>query len=160
MLDYDPILGTFHWTHHESVYINVRGKPTGTSGCKGHRQIRINHKVYKAHHVAWVITHGYWPIEVDHRNTIRSDNRLDNLREATRQQNQSNRSLSKNNSSGFKGVIPRNNGNYEAKIIVNGKYTYLGTFEDPVLAAEAYDKAAVQHFGEFARTNKQLGLIN
>lgn len=158
-IDYNPQTGLFFWTHHESVYVNVRGKQTATSGVKGHLKIRFQDREYKAHHVAWVIMKGYWPVEVDHENNNRSDNRWSNLREATRQQNQMNRVLSKNSTSGFKGVVARKYGGFEAKIIVSKKYIYLGKFNDPVEAARAYDTAAVKHFGVFAKTNKMLGLI-
>lgn len=158
-INYDPITGLFFWTYHKSVYINVRGKQTATSGVKGHLKIRFKDREYKAHHIAWVIMTGHWPIEVDHENNNRGDNRWINLREATRQQNQMNRVLSKNSTSGFKGVVARKHGGFEAKIIVHKKYIYLGKFSDPIEAAQAYDAAALQHFGVFAKTNKMLGLI-
>lgn len=158
-ISYDPLTGSFCWTHHASVYVNVRGKPTATSGVKGHRQIKFMDQQLKAHHVAWCITHGYWPIEIDHENGIRDDNRIANLREATRLENQRNRLVSANSTTGFKGVSKRRYGGYEAMIQVHGKKQYLGKFLDPKDAARAYDQAALRLFGKFAKTNQEMGLL-
>lgn len=152
-IDYDPINGTFRWTHHESVYLNVRGKVTAKSGNKGHRKLRYNNVEYRAHHVAWLIVYGYWPDRLDHKNNIRHDNRISNLREASHQQNQMNRVISKNNTSGYKGVATRKNG-FEAKLIVNKRYIHLGKFTCAREAALVYDAAALKYHGKF-RQNQQ-----
>lgn len=94
---------------------------------------------------------------VDHINHNGLDNRRSNLRLATYKQNAANSRLSSNNTSGYKGVSLRKDiGKYSAKIRVDGKLLHLGYFQKPEEAAEVYDKAAILHFGEFARTNKQL----
>ena len=160
VFNYDPIEGSFYWTHHKNVYINVRGKRTATALCNGHCHIRFKGRTYKAHHIAWCIVTGSWPInQIDHKDNNRSNNIFTNLREATHHQNMMNRYTAKNNTSGYKGVIKRRYGGYEAVIQWKGKKVYLGKFLDPVEAAIAYDVASLHHFGEFAKTNKQLGLI-
>ena len=68
----------------------------------------------------------------------------------------SNRGLSKQNKSGYKGVRKEKNGKFMARITVDGKSIHLGTFATADKAAEAYDSAALTHFGEFALTNKTL----
>jgi hypothetical protein len=89
--------------------------------------------------------------QVDHINGDRLDNRRENLRLATRSQNQAN-SLNPRNSSGFRGVSPRN-GRWVAQTKHLGRYYSLGTFDNPEDAARAYDKAAVRLHGQFARLN-------
>jgi HNH endonuclease/AP2 domain len=97
---------------------------------------------------------------VDHKNHNSLDNRRDNLRICTNSQNQANRRLSWCNKSGFKGVSwcePR--AGWRAVLRINGRQKYLGIFETATKAALAYDGAAIDHFGDFALTNKKLGLI-
>jgi hypothetical protein len=91
---------------------------------------------------------------VDHRHGNTLDNRRENLRVCTGQQNGWNRSADRRSRTGFKGVhyfAPM--GKWQAHIRVNNRKMHLGyhaTVED---AAKAYDAAAVKHFGEFAKTN-------
>jgi len=97
-----------------------------------------------------------WP-RVDHKNSDGLDNRRANLRLATQSQNIANarRSLG---SSQFRGVHfqPRY-GNWMARITVRGVKHYLGVFPDGAEAARAYDAAAIEMFGEFARPNFPQG---
>jgi len=95
---------------------------------------------------------------VDHINGNGLDNRKSNLRVATQKQNSRNQKLSAANTSGFKGVYwhPLSQ-RWSAKIKVNGKVVSLGTHADPKDAAAAYNTAAKQYFGEFARLNPDVG---
>lgn len=92
--------------------------------------------------------------QTDHINLDGLDNRRANLRICTPSENKQNMEAQSNNKSGFKGVdwVERD-GKWRASIRVNGKRIYLGHFDDPVVAACAYDAAAVKYFGEFARGN-------
>jgi hypothetical protein len=98
---------------------------------------------------------------IDHKNGNKLDCRRDNLRAATRQENNRN----KNKHWGgvkFKGVSKsRSKKNpYRANITINRRTIALGMFPTAEQAAIAYDTAAIENFGEFAKTNKMLGLIN
>lgn len=92
--------------------------------------------------------------QVDHINANRLDNRRSNLRLCTAQQNTQNKLKSRFSRSKYKGVQPAKYGSrWKAFIAINKVYTYLGTFDTELDAALAYDAAAREHFGEFARLN-------
>lgn len=97
---------------------------------------------------------GEWPPqEVDHHDNDGWNNRWDNLRLATRSQNQANTRRYKSNSSGKKGVF-RNGGEarpWRAQIQKDGKKISLGYFETIEAASEAFAAAATAQHGEFAR---------
>jgi hypothetical protein len=97
--------------------------------------------------------------DVDHINGNTLDNRKSNLRLCTKHENQRNRRLGKNNTSGFKGVTKSRKESWKANIYIHGRQTYLGSFSTPELAALAYDEAANKHYGDFAKTNMDLGLL-
>lgn len=98
--------------------------------------------------------------EVDHKNGNTLDNRIENLRMCHHWQNGGNRKLNKNASSGFKGITwHEKTGKWMAQITCQGKRRHIGLFSNRLEAARAYDSAAVELFGEFASTNKMLGLI-
>jgi len=81
---------------------------------------------------------------VDHCNGVKTDNTKNNLRTVTETQNQQNRGMQKNNTTGFKGVtLHKKAGKYIAHIGINGKTKYLGLFDCPIKASEAYEAAAI-----------------
>lgn len=87
-------------------------------------------------------------IQGDHRNGDSLDNQRFNLRAATNQQNAFNVGKFRNNTSGFKGVSFAR-GKWHARIQMNGRSKFLGSFDSPVSAAMAYKAAAQQLHGEF-----------
>lgn len=89
----------------------------------------------------------------DHVNGNTLDNRRANLRACTNSQNQANSAKKKNNKSGYKGVVQVTKNRWLAKINKDNKRRSLGWFDNPVDAAKAYDKAARELHGQFARTN-------
>lgn len=90
---------------------------------------------------------------VDHSNGNSLDNRRCNLRIATSRQNNTNRNgFRSRNTSGYIGV-DKQLGKWRAQIVINGRKTHLGRFEDINDAALAYDAAAIIHHGEFAVLN-------
>ncbi len=150
-LRYDPKTGIFRWR----VDRGQRARAGGIAGCldgNGYWMIGIAGKKYHAHRIAWVLMHGHWPTDhVDHINTIRSDNRLINLREATHGENMRNSGVHKDNTSGFKGVSFRQDtGRWQAYICTNSKQKHLGFFDTPEEAYGAYCAAAKNYHGRFA----------
>lgn len=93
-------------------------------------------------------------VMIDHRNGNGLDNRRENIRPATGSQNMMNREHRKGRS-GYRGVWQTKEGRWAAFICVNRKRTYLGRFDTAEKAAEAYDIAAKQLHGEFARLNAE-----
>jgi len=95
--------------------------------------------------------YGYEPKFIDHVNGDGTDNRPDNLREAdTLVPNQHNRSLSKANTSGFKGVsVRKGSDKFFAFIKMNKRSVYLGRYNTPEEAAAVYEAAARDLHGEF-----------
>jgi hypothetical protein len=89
----------------------------------------------------------------DHINLNTLDNRCENLRSCSHQQNCCNRNRPQNNTSGFKGVSRYRGLRWRAQIKLRGKYIHLGYFDNANHAALAYDEAAKKMFGEFAFLN-------
>jgi len=152
LVSYDPETGAFRWA--------VKGRPAcrfgeecGTYDKKGYRVLSLNRKKLFAHRVAWLFVHGEWPsVEIDHINCVRDDNRISNLRLASREQNCANTLTPKNNTSGVKGVaFDRSRGKWMAHIHKGGKFKNLGRFESLEQAQVAYANAANEMFGQFAR---------
>lgn len=94
---------------------------------------------------------------VDHINGNRLDNRKENLRLCTWSQNQGNRKMNKNNTSGYRGVIWVAQRNYwVARLKKDGTPKHLGCFKTKEEAAKAYKIAAIKQFGEFLNTTTTL----
>lgn len=93
-------------------------------------------------------------IVVDHINGDKLDNRRSNLRLCSQSQNTKNTLVAKDNRSGIKGVSQKSNGKWRARIMVARKEIALGTFDTAEEAQAAYDKAAIEHHGDFASPNK------
>jgi hypothetical protein len=101
-----------------------------------------------------------WPF-VDHINGDGLDNRRANLREATTAQNNQNTARQSNNTSGLKGVTwHKSRGRWRANIQLAGRQRHLGYHDTPEAAARAYDAAARELHGEFARLNFTEGIAS
>lgn len=113
----------------------------------GYGRVRIGGKKYFTHRLAWLLTYGSWPEhEIDHISRDKLDNRLENLRVATRAENQHNHGLRRDNSSGYPGVsFNRPTNKYKAEISLNGKRIYLGYYPSAEEAHVAYMLAKIQH---------------
>lgn len=151
-LDYNQSTGVFTWKVWRGFKARA-GSVAGATDSKGHRQIRFEGKLYLAHRLAWFMTYGRWPTpEADHKNGIRADNRIENLREVTHHQNSMNRGIYQSNSSGVPGVCwYRKTGKWTAYIREDGKNKNLGYFEKIEDAARARKQAEQRVYGKFSR---------
>lgn len=132
----------------------LKGDRAGTVGVKGYRQVYLSGTIYYEHRLVWFYVHGYWPIQIDHINGDRSDNRLANLREVTQSQNNANSDRSKD-ASRLRGAywIPERH-KWRADIQIDGQTKYLGYFGTAEAAHSAYLAAAETIYGEHAYHNR------
>ena len=152
VFDFDRESGKLYWamSHQlypgqEAGYVNV-----DRNGYK-RRMVHIHGKMRMVHRLIWLMEYGDVPRLIDHRDGNGLDNRLNNLRAASKAQNAANRGATRKNKLGVKGV--RRVGNrYHANIRVNYERIHLGSFTELEQAATAYQIAAERYFGEFAKT--------
>lgn len=151
-LTYDPDSGQFFWRDRPGARPVKSG---AVAGCSAGTKIIIglNGKLYAAHRLAWLYMTGNWPVAlVDHVNGDPYDNRWSNLRGATQSENLRNRSKTRANTSGFKGVsLCKDTGRYAARIRCNYRTKYLGRYATPEEAHAAYLAAAAEMHGEFMK---------
>lgn len=166
LLTYDPETGKLFWKPRPAEMFatprafglwNTRfaGMEAMTSvKGSGYRHGKIFTRPHLAHRVIWAMEKNEWPAEqIDHIDTDKLNNRIDNLRPSGHAGNMRNQGLRKNNSSGYKGVdFDIRCGKYRAQISVNSKKMFLGYFSSAESAHVAYCSAAEAHHGEFART--------
>lgn len=151
VLDYDPHTGWFTWR----VMIGQRCRVGARAGTirkdrRVRRSINIDGRYYAEQNLAWLYMTGRWPEhEIDHENTDATDNHWENLRPATRVQNNQNTRRRADNTSGFKGVHVHENGRYYARVQVNGKRLFVGSFETLEEATAAITKRRQELHGEF-----------
>lgn len=153
-LAYDPATGAITWKKRPARAAAVGALATFDNG-RGYLQLTLRGKRYNAHRVGWFLSYGEWPSKtIDHINGNRSDNSLENLREATYAENNRAVGLRRINKSGAKGVsYHARKRMYEAAIWVDRKKIYLGQHATVDEAAHEYNKAAVRFHGEFAVLN-------
>lgn len=151
MFDYDPATGALVWKEPIRNH-QLKGKAAGSPTWNGYRSVQVRDKLVKVHRLIWCWMTGDWPVgDIDHINSIRSDNRWCNLRSANRQQNNANSRVSKNNKSGFKGVCwSPGMKKWLSQIMKDRKHYTLGYYDDPRDAHAAYLEKAKELFGEFA----------
>ena len=138
LLDYDPETGNLIWRWNIGTH-KTAGKVAGCLRANGYKEISVNRKRYNAHRIVWLWHYGVFPANgLDHINGDKSDNRIENLREATKIQNAQNRRTARSdNKSGYLGVgVSRDK--WTAQIYLSGKRLHIGCFDTPEAAHEAY----------------------
>jgi hypothetical protein len=129
------------------------GCEAGVMTHQGYLRIKVCGNPHQAHRLIWLMHYGSFPTgQVDHIDRDKSNNKIENLREVTGQQNNFN-SKSRKGSSQFKGVNVRKCGKWAARIRKDGKQFNIGEYATEEMAAKAYDKKAREFFGVFAYLN-------
>lgn len=163
---YNPETGELYWRErplhhfssprqHKSFNTRFAGKRAFTASNIGYPYGRLTYngvqRAYLAHQLIWKMVYDQDPPgDIDHKDMDRSNNRLSNLRVATRSENLHN-STARANRSGYKGVSQNGSG-YMAKITRAGRQIYLGTFVTALEASRAYAAAAKEIYGRFSRS--------
>lgn len=157
-LRYEPATGKLFWLpagrehfklHRTFLAWNTRfaGEEAGSVLPNGYLYINIKKRVMLVHRVIWAMLYDYWPMNVDHIDHVRINNKLDNLREVSTMVNGQNITIPSDNTSGRIGVYwNRQRNTWVAKIKAGGKKMHLGSFKnkDAAIASRA---AAEIRFG-------------
>ena len=154
-MDYEPNTGRLTWK-----IAPGNGSRPGDSvgeihgGKRTYLRVTIAGSRVLGHRLIWFWVTGSWPINrIDHDDNDGLNNKWENLREATNQENSRNTKRRVDNKSGYKGVsLHTKTGKWHARIMVDvGKSKSLGLFADVKDAAKAYETAAQEAFGRFRR---------
>lgn len=152
VLTYDPATGVFRWRC--SAGKAVAGEIAGSVNKRGYRVIGIDGARHQGHRLAWFYVHGVWPGNtIDHRDLEHDHNWIDNLRPATRgEQNQNIRPNSRNKSGHIGVSWSKRLKRWRADICLNRKSRTLGHFVDKAdaIAAHAAAKATLHTFNPVA----------
>ena len=128
------------------------GQEVGSIHKTGYRHVTWMGKIHKVHRLIFLLEHGYLPKEIDHINGDRQDNRIENLREVSRSENQFNKAMCSNNTSGFRGVNwHKHSKSWVVRVCTKGKTKILGYFKDLELAGLVADEARNLYHGKFAK---------
>jgi HNH endonuclease len=151
LVEYNPETGRFYWRQRDQKWFSDRrshstwnGKYAGKEAFlvyteDGYRKGLLLKVSVRASRLAWAITYGEWPKgEVDHINGVKDDNRISNLRDVVRAVNARNRSLRRDNRSGFNGIgVMPASGKWKAFIRGFDRNIALGVFETKAEAIAA-----------------------
>lgn len=131
------------------------GKVAGTfDKSTGYYRIHIDKIYYRLHRMIFLYHHGYLTdgLQIDHTDGNRTNNRIENLREVTNQQNQFNSKTSSRNKSGIKGVSWNEaKQKWEVRIMVNNRNKFIGYYDTLEEAEAAAIKARNELHGDHAR---------
>jgi hypothetical protein len=131
LFSYDQETGDFSWRVKKSKNVKV-GVPINSNNGKGYKVVKIDNKTYMVHRLIWMYVYGKFPEnDIDHKNRIRSDNRLLNLRDASKTDNAQNISIPRHNKSGHIGVSwIKSHKSWTVYIKVEQKNKWLGYYKD------------------------------
>jgi len=153
-----PLLKKLFSYHNDGYLIrNKNGKAVESKTNKGHRYARvvIGNNAYSMHRIIFLWHHGFLPKIIDHIDNNQLNNRIENLREVTYQQNSMNKKRDSNSKSPYKGVAirKRKNGDlfYEVYVCVNKERKFFGGFSNIELANQKAIAIREQYHGQFAR---------
>jgi hypothetical protein len=128
------------------------GSKVGHLASDGYIQTHIKRKFYRNHRIIFLYHHGYLPQYIDHIDGNRSNNQIENLREATKHQNGCNTKINKNNTSGVKGVSwHKKTKKWYVRVSIHRKSISIGYYDSLEDAKIAMIEARNKHHGKYAR---------
>ena len=155
-LAYYPVSGKLVWKErwsNRSAHTKV-GEEAGSENCTGYRVLDVHwndeRQAFKVHRIAWFLFHGEWPQGViDHVNRDPLDNRIVNLREATRSENSRNAKLRSDNKTGHRAVWAAGDRFRAVVYLPGGGRKHLGYYDTAEEASAAVEGARAAIDGEF-----------
>lgn len=139
-LGYDPVSGVLTWKIRPGLRVKIGDVAGNLDKSDGYIKVKFRGKRYRAHRICYFIFTGIDPgeSEIDHRNRVKTDNRFANIKLTDRIGNMTNLGMYRNNKSGFRGVS-RLGKKWRATRTLGGLDFYLGVFDTPELASQAYE---------------------
>ena len=145
--------GNLYWKQDRGSK-KCKGQKVGCVMPNGYDQFRVRELggAMKVHRAVYLMHHGKLPKFIDHINGNRSDNRIENLREATKVENGYNRKMPSHNTTGVKNVFWMSDRNkWGVRIRVNKKPIWLGLHDDLEFAELVAIEARNKYHGEYAK---------
>jgi hypothetical protein len=144
-LRYDRKTGALYWRVQPARCV-AKGSPAGHLHPSGYVMVQIQGKIHGAHRLVWKMHYGEDPDTIDHKDGVRHNNKIANLRSVTRTKNlQLHRKTRRDSSTGLLGVSYRRDcGKYQARLQVDGVSRSLGTYATPEAAHAAYVAAKME----------------
>lgn len=145
-ISYDPVTGDLTW-----IIGQCAGQKITRKTHQGYIATNLKKKQVSGHRIAWALHYGYWPnFLIDHADCNKSNNALVNLRKASDWQNAVNKIYAKGTP---RGIRINKSGTFTASVARGGNVYRCGTFPTLDMAAHAYNKKAIELFGDFAVLN-------
>jgi hypothetical protein len=143
--------GNLYWKKTTSPR-SLKGNKAGSKNKDGYYQVNINRKKYYVHRLIFMLHFNYLPKFLDHIDLNKSNNKIENLREASNQQNSFNKKIDKRNTSGYKNIYwNKKNKKWIAALMINGKTKHIGCYEDIEVANQKAIQIREFYANEFAR---------
>jgi len=135
--------GKLYWKSSLSGKSRIEGREAGGLNADGYVKVEVGGKAIGVHRIVWLMHNGRWPAgEIDHRNGVRNDNRIANLRDVVHETNTQNRRTATSGSrTGLLGVTAQKNGQFRARIRAHGRLQSIGLFDSAEAAHAAYIEA-------------------
>lgn len=145
--------GHLYWKIKPSNRVKVKvGDLAGHKNAQNYMVVTIHGRRYRNHRVIFFMHHGYLPNEIDHIDGNTLNNKIQNLREATRSQNMANKKRYSSSVSGVKGVSwHKASKKWYVQVSSNKKHMFQGLFNDLELAELVAIEARNKYHGQFAR---------
>jgi len=143
--------GKLFWKNRSGFQAHLNGKQAGGYDKNGYLRLRVNGTLMFAHRVIYFLHYACWPRQIDHKNRIKDDNRIENLRACTASENRTNVVDKINQSIYGRNVSKKSNtGKYRVRLTKFGKEIQIGRFEDLEFAQLVASEARKKYYGDFA----------
>ena len=147
---FEYIDGNLYWK--KSKQGIRKNKLAGDKNSNNYTRVVYKGQKYNIHRLIFMINYGYVPEFIDHIDGNPSNNRIENLREATCIENCQNQKMAKNNTSGIKGVtLNKNINKWLVRVSVNKKRLFLGYYDNLDVAELVANETRIKYHKNFAK---------